>query len=216
MRMFRMSDSTASAIPGYWTLIATSSPALVCPAVDLADARRGGRLGIDRGEHPLGVLPPLAGDHLPHLLPADRVDVVAKRCEPRLEMGGLVGVEPGELDRGQDLAGLHGRAPHRLKLIDERVDRRHQPVAATAAPVLLASAPVDAIACPANRAARGDLPEAQGPRSAPPGRAALLPIGHRSSLAAGWATGSECRTRPAAFRGSPGRRAGRSTRGGAA
>jgi hypothetical protein len=99
-------------------------------------------------------------------------------------MGGLVGVEPREFDRGKDLAGLHRSAPHRLELIDQRVDRRYQPVAATASPVLLASAPVDAIACPANRAARGDLPEAQGPGPAPTGWAALLSIRHQASLAA--------------------------------
>ncbi len=61
---------------------------------------------------------------------------------------------------------------------------RYEPVAATAAPLLLASAPVDAIACPANRAARGDLPEAQGAGPTPAGWAALLPIGHQASLAA--------------------------------
>jgi hypothetical protein len=93
-------------------------------------------------------------------------------------MGGLVGVEPGEFDRGKNLAGLHGGAPHRLELIDQRVDRRYQPVAATASLVLLAPAPVDAIACPANRAAGCDLPEAQGASPTPASWAALLPIGH--------------------------------------
>jgi hypothetical protein len=43
-----------------------------------------------------------------------------------------------------------------LKLIDQRVDRRYQALTATASLLLLAAAPVDAIARPANRATRGD------------------------------------------------------------
>jgi hypothetical protein len=48
--------------------------------------------------------------------------------------------------------------------------------------ILLASAPVDAIARPANRPARGDSSEAKGARRAPTGWISLL-VGHQASLA---------------------------------
>src|SRR5213596_1315972 len=97
-------------------------------------------------------------------------------------MSGLVLVEPGELDRGQDLSGLHRRAAHRRKLIDQRVDRRHQPVAATASLILVGAAAVDAIAGPANGPARGNPPEAQRTGGTPSSRVAL--VRHNPSLAA--------------------------------
>jgi hypothetical protein len=75
-------------------------------------------------------------------------------------MRGLVRVEPGELDGREDLAGLHRGPAHCLKLVDQRVDRRYQAVTATAPLLLLAAAPVDAIARPPNRATRGDAAKA--------------------------------------------------------
>jgi hypothetical protein len=90
----------------------------------------------------------------------------------------LVGVETRELDRGEDLAGLHRGAAHRLELIDQRVDRRHKAVTATAPLDLLTAAAVNAVARPANRSPRGDPPEAQGAGPAPARRTAMLTIGH--------------------------------------
>src|SRR5215208_2583104 len=98
-------------------------------------------------------------------------------------MSGLILVEPRELDRGEDLPGLHGRAAHGRELIDQRVDRRYEAVAATSSLIPLAAAPVDAIARPADRAARGDASEAHGARRSPASWISLLAIGHRSSLA---------------------------------
>src|SRR5215213_6035076 len=133
---------------------------------------------VDRPQDALGVGPPLVGEHLPHLLPADGRNVVAQRGQASLKVSGLVLVESRELDRGQDLARLHRRAAHRRELIDQGVDRRHQTIAAPPPLVLLAAAPVDAIACPANRPARGDSPEAQGACRPPAGWISLLTIGH--------------------------------------
>jgi len=48
------------------------------PAVDLPNARRGRRLGVDLLEHPLGILPPFVSEHLAHLLPAHGGHVLAE------------------------------------------------------------------------------------------------------------------------------------------
>ena len=50
MPAFRMSDSSASATPGYWILTATSRPSMQLRAVDLADRGGGERLGLELGE----------------------------------------------------------------------------------------------------------------------------------------------------------------------
>ena len=170
-----MSDSTASAIPGYWTLTATSAPVGGAPAVDLADAGRGGRLGVELGEHPLGRLAPLGLEHPADLLPLDRGDVVAQRGEPLLQVLGLVGVEPGKLDRREHLAGLHRRAAHDRELVDQRVDRRHHAVAAAALALLVGAAGVEPVAGPARGAAGRDAAELRGPRDPSLGR----PLGLR-------------------------------------
>jgi len=98
-------------------------------------------------------------------------------------MSGLVLVEPGELDRRENLPGLHGGPAHRRELVDQRVDRRHEPVAATPSLILVRAAAVDAIARPANGPARGDASEAHRARRSPPGWISLLTIGHQASLA---------------------------------
>ena len=118
-RRLRMSDSTASAIPGYWTLTASSSPS--CERARwtwpmLAAAAGSGSISASTLS---GGSTPLALEHLVHLLPRDRRDVVAKRREPLLQVLGLVGVEAGELDRRQDLPGLHRRPAHDRELVDQ-------------------------------------------------------------------------------------------------
>ncbi len=143
-------------------------------AVDLADARGGGRLGIDLGEHVLGRLAPLALEHLAHLFPRDGRDVVAKRREPLLQVRGLVGVEAGELDRRQDLSGLHRGTSHDGELVDQCVDRRHHPVAAPALALLVGAARVEPVARPARGAAGGHPPEHRRPRGAALGRSLAL------------------------------------------
>ena len=93
-------------------------------------------------------------------------------------MGGLVLVEPRELDRGQDLPSLHRRAAHRRELIDQRVDGRDQPIAAPPALVFLGAAAVDAIARPASGPAGSDSPQAHRARRPTADRGPLLVIGH--------------------------------------
>ena len=114
-----MSDSTASAIPGYWTFTATSAPSWVRAAVHLADARRGGGLGIDLGEDVLGIVSPLTRKDSADLLPRHRRDVVAQRGEAALQILRLVGVEAGKLDRREHLPCLHRSTAHHGELVDE-------------------------------------------------------------------------------------------------
>jgi hypothetical protein len=124
-------------------------------SIDLPDAccRRG--LRLDSLEQVLGWATPLGGKHLPHVLPADRRHVVAQRREPALKVLGLVGIEAGELDGGQHLAGLHRRTAHYRELVDQRVDRRHHAVAPP--PLLLgfAAASVEPVARPTHGPAGG-------------------------------------------------------------
>ena len=99
-----MSDSTASAIPGYWTLTATSAPSWLRPRWTWPMLAAAAGSGSMLSEHLLGIVAPLLGQHPADLLPADRGDVVAQRGEPLLQVLGLVGVEAGELDRREHLA----------------------------------------------------------------------------------------------------------------
>jgi hypothetical protein len=93
--------------------------------------------------------------HVADLLPGNGRHVVAKRGEALLQVRRLVRIEPWELDRREDLAGLHRGAAHHGELVDERVDRGHHAVAAT--PLL-----VGLVAC-ASRADR----RPSGPRHRP-------------------------------------------------
>ena len=154
MRRLRMSDSTASAMPGYWTLTATSRPLVRRRLVDLADAGRRGRLGVDLGR---------GTPRAPR--PSPRLEQRASASRRRLgrcrearragsEVGGLIGVEAGELDRRENLPRLHRRAAHHRELIDERVDRGDDAVAAPP-PLLFLGAPgVEAVARPSERRRR--------------------------------------------------------------
>src|SRR5215217_4273017 len=117
-------------------------------------------------------------------------------------MSGLVLVEPGELDRRENLPGLHGGPAHRRELVDQRVDRRHEPVAATPSLILLRAATVDAIARPPNGPARGDTSEAHRARRPPPGWISLLPIGHRCLAAPSFSSATgRCRSLTQSGRG---------------
>ena len=151
-------------------------------AVDLADARGGGGSGSISASTFSGGSPHSRSEHLAHLLPRDGRDVVAKRREPLLQVLGLVGVEARELDRRQHLPGLHRRASHDRELVDQRVDRRHHPVAAPALALLLGAARVEPVARPARGAAGGHPAEHRRPRDAASGRPlALRFVGrHRS------------------------------------
>ena len=142
------------------------------PAVHLADARRGGRLGIDLGEDVLG-------RRLPTRPRGRRGSAstttggTSSRSEARrlLQVLRLVGIEAGELDRREHLPGLHRRAAHHRELVDERVDRRDHAVAAAALAFGLVAAGVEAVAGPAHRAAGRDPAERRGSRHPPAGRA---------------------------------------------
>ena len=71
-------------------------------------------------------------------------------------VGYTFAVRRGVNARGEHLTGLHRRTPHRRELIDERVDRRDHAVTASALPLGLRAAGVEAIAGPPCRTTRGD------------------------------------------------------------
>ena len=148
------------------------------PPVDLADAGGGRRFWVDRVQDPLRGRSPLLRDHLPHLLPADRRDVVSQRGQAALKVLALVGVEAGELDGREGLPGLHRRAAHHRELVDQRVDGGDDAIAAPA-PLLLGRPPgVQPVARPAHRAAGRDPSQAGGAGASAPGRAASLLVCH--------------------------------------
>ena len=125
---------------------------------------------VDLSQDLLRIGAPLVGQDPADLFPADRGDVVAQRGEPLLQVLGLVGVEAGELDRREHLAGLHRGPAHDRELVDERVDRRDDAVAAAALTVVVGAA-IEAVARPARGPAGGDAAEHRGAGHAALGRA---------------------------------------------
>ena len=130
------------------------APVVRPTAVHLPDAGRRRGLGVDRGEQTLGTLAPFAGEHVAHLLPVDGGNVVAQRAQARLQVRRLILVETGKLDRREDLPGLHRRSAHHRELIDERIDRRDDPVATPSRTLVGGPARVQPIARPASCACR--------------------------------------------------------------
>ncbi len=140
MRRLRISDSTASAMPGYWTLTATSAPSWVRPrwTWPMLAAAAGSESISARTSS--GLSP-----HSPSSTPwicFHETGGTSSRSDARraLQVLGLIRVEARELDRGEHLAGLHRRAAHDRELVDERVDRRDHAVAAAALAVGLVAA----------------------------------------------------------------------------
>ena len=128
--MLRRSVSTASAMPGYCTLTATSRPSCVLRPVDLADRRRGeglvGELGEVVGDLPAQVLL----DDLADRPGVDRRDVVAQGGQALLEGLALALGHDVPVDRREHLADLHGGALHLPELLDELVGGAQRPLAA--------------------------------------------------------------------------------------
>ena len=110
---FCRSARTAAAIPGYWTLTATSRPSSRRRAVDLADRRRGDRLLVERREDAVQALAVLALEHPPHVAERDARRRVAQLRERRAHLVAVGGRHGVEVDDRQHLAGLHRDALHR-------------------------------------------------------------------------------------------------------
>ena len=138
-------------------------------SVHLPDAGGGSRLGIDPLEHAVGILAPLSRQDLAHLRPLDGAHAVTQRGETFLDVGRLVLVETGDLDRREHLAGLHRGATQDRELVDERIDGGDDPVAAAPAPVIVAPVCVQTVADPSGGATHGHAAESggsRGPRTA--------------------------------------------------
>ena len=133
----------------------------------LADAGGRRRLRLDALEHLLGRLAPLRGEHRFHVGPTDGGDVVAQRGQAALQVLGLVGIEAGELDRGEHLPGLHRGAAHDRELVDQRVDRCDHAIAPATLLIRFAAAGVDPASGPAGGAAGGDAAEPRRARDPP-------------------------------------------------
>ncbi len=161
-----MSASIESAMPGYWTLMATSRPSWVTPRYTCPMLAAAAGTGSIRREHAVRILAPFGRQDLAHLLPVDRAHVVTQRCESFLDVGRLLLVETGDLDRREHLAGLHRGAAQDGELIDERVDSGDDPVAAAPTPVILAPACIKAIADPSGGATHRHAAESRGSRGA--------------------------------------------------
>ena len=121
---FRRSVSTASAMPGYWTLIATSTPSGVrprctCP-IEAAAIASGSTSAITRDT---GSPHSFAISAL-ELVEADARRLVAQLGEALLDPLGVIGFEAREVHRGEHLAELHRRALHLAELHDDLLDNR--------------------------------------------------------------------------------------------
>ena len=121
-RRLRRSASTASAMPGYWTLTATVDAVAGRGPVHLSDRGGGHRLGLDVGEHGGHRLAPFGDHQLLHLRPLDRRCRVAKLGQAPLDALAGLGLHPRELDGRDDLPDLHRGALHLPQLDHELLD----------------------------------------------------------------------------------------------
>ncbi len=118
----RRSASTASAMPGYWTLTATSTPSWVvarwtCPmeAAAIASVSMSARTLETGWPHSLAI-------SFSSWFHGHGRRVVAQLGHAALDALGALVLHARELDGGEHLADLHGRALHLPELDDDLLD----------------------------------------------------------------------------------------------
>ena len=159
----RRSVSTASAMPGYWTLTATLAPVVRDRAVDLADRRGGERLLLELREGVVERRP--SSSSISVSTRSNGSGGTSSRSEASvcLELLALGLGDRREVDGREHLPDLHRRAAHLAELLDELAGERGGALAGRGVGALgRAHAVGRARAGPAQALARDQAAEAAG------------------------------------------------------